>query len=128
MWAVCSQQILACCHLQNLCYLFVYMRHVSSWSILQSLFFSVVPGVFVFSPKSTNVTVMFPSGTGVEVRAGEGVMTLTVLLPHVLHNHTQGLLGTMNDDPEDEFTSSNGLIIPSNSSAQDIFSYCAGCE
>lgn len=93
-----------------------------------SFFFSVVPGVFVFSPKPTNVTVMFPSGTGVEVRAGEGVMTLTVLLPHDLHNHTQGLLGTMNDDPEDEFTSSNGLIIPSNSSAQDIFSYCAGCE
>lgn len=95
---------------------------------LCSLFFSVVPGVFVFSPKPTNVTVMFPSGTGVQVRAGEGVMTLTVLLPHDLHNHTQGLLGTMNDDPEDEFTSSNGLIIPSDSSAQDIFSYCAGCE
>ncbi|XP_067295493.1 sushi domain-containing protein 2 isoform X3 [Pseudorasbora parva] len=83
-------------------------------------------GVFVFSPKPTNVTVMFPLGTGVEVRVGGGVMTLTVLLPQDLHNHTQGLLGTMNDDPEDDFTSSNGVIIPSNSNAQDIFTYCAG--
>lgn len=88
----------------------------------------LVPGVFVFSHKATNVTVMFPSGMGVEVRAGEGVMTLTVLLPHDLQNHTLGLLGTMNDDPEDDLTSSNGEIIPLNSSAQDIFTYCAGCE
>lgn len=91
-------------------------------------FLCLVPGVFVFSPKPTDVTVMFPSGTGVEVRAGGGVMTLTVLLPHDLQNHTQGLLGTMNDEPEDDFTSSNGVIIPLNSSAQDIFTYCAGCE
>uniref|UniRef100_A0A8C1T0R1 Sushi domain containing 2 n=1 Tax=Cyprinus carpio TaxID=7962 RepID=A0A8C1T0R1_CYPCA len=83
-------------------------------------------GVFVFSPKASNVTVMFPSGTGVEVRAGEGVMTLTVLLPHDLQNHTLGLLGTMNDDPEDDLTSSNGAVISLNSSAQDIFTYCAG--
>lgn len=83
-------------------------------------------GVFVFSPIATNVTVMFPSGTGVEVRAGQGVMTLTVLLPQDLQNRTLGLLGTMNDDPEDDLTSSNGAIIPLNSSAQDIFTYCAG--
>lgn len=69
---------------------------------------------------------MFPSGTGVEVRAGQGVMTLTVLLPRDLQNHTLGLLGTMNDDPEDDLTSRDGEIIPVNSSAQDIFSYCAG--
>uniref|UniRef100_A0A8C1C393 Sushi domain containing 2 n=1 Tax=Cyprinus carpio carpio TaxID=630221 RepID=A0A8C1C393_CYPCA len=59
-------------------------------------------------------------------KAGEGVMTLTVLLPHDLQNHTLGLLGTMNDDPEDDLTSSNGAVISLNSSAQDIFTYCAG--
>lgn len=83
-------------------------------------------GVFVFSPKPSNVTVMFPSGTGLEVRTGAGVMTLTVLLPHDLQNHTLGLLGTMNDNPQDDLTSSDGTVIPSNSSTQDIFSYCAG--
>ncbi|XP_073808098.1 sushi domain-containing protein 2 isoform X2 [Danio rerio] len=83
-------------------------------------------GVFVFSPKPSNVTVMFPSGAGLEVRTSAGVMTLTVLLPHDLQNHTFGLLGTMNDNPQDDLTSSDGTIIPSNSSAQDIFSYCAG--
>ncbi|XP_051527168.1 sushi domain-containing protein 2 [Myxocyprinus asiaticus] len=83
-------------------------------------------GVFIFSPKPTNVTVMFPSGAGVEVRGVGGVMSLTVLLPQDFHNNTQGLLGIMNDDPEDDFTSSNGVIIPPNSSAQDIFTYSAG--
>ncbi|XP_057204981.1 sushi domain-containing protein 2 isoform X1 [Triplophysa rosa] len=81
--------------------------------------------VFVFSPKPSNVTVMFPSGTGVEVRASAGVMTLTVLLPLDFQNHTQGLLGTMNNDPEDDFTSSNGGMIPLNSSAKDIFTHSA---
>lgn len=71
---------------------------------------------------------MFPSGTGVEVRASAGVMTLTVLLPLDFQDHTQGLLGTMNNDPEDDFTSSNGGMIPLNSSANDIFTNSASCE
>ncbi|TRY84670.1 hypothetical protein DNTS_003188 [Danionella cerebrum] len=83
-------------------------------------------GVFVFSPKASNVTVMFPSGTGLEVRADVGVMTLSILLPDQLQNSTQGLLGTMNDNPSDDFTSSNGTIISSNSSVQEVFDYCAG--
>lgn len=83
-------------------------------------------GVFVFSPKPSDVTVMFPSGAGVEVRGSAGVMTLTVLLSDEFQNHTQGLLGTMNNEPEDDFTSSNGVMIPLSSSAQDIFTYGAG--
>ncbi|XP_076853996.1 sushi domain-containing protein 2 isoform X2 [Brachyhypopomus gauderio] len=62
---------------------------------------------------------------GVEARARGGVMTLTVLLPHAFKHHTQGLLGTMNDDPDDDLTSSDGELTAANSTAQDIFAYGA---
>lgn len=55
-------------------------------------------------------------------------MTLTVLLPQEFENRTQGLLGKMNDNPEDDLISSNGTIVGENSSAQDIFTFGAGCE
>ncbi|XP_062874298.1 sushi domain-containing protein 2 [Trichomycterus rosablanca] len=83
-------------------------------------------GVFVFSEVPQNVTVMFPSGAGVEVRAHGGVMTLTVLLPQEFKNQTQGLLGNMNEDPEDDLVSSDGGVIGAGGSAQDIFSFGAG--
>ncbi|XP_017307425.1 sushi domain-containing protein 2 isoform X2 [Ictalurus punctatus] len=83
-------------------------------------------GVFVFSAVPQNVTVMFPSGAGLEIRGRGGVMTLTVLLPQEFKKKTQGLLGKMNDDPEDDLTSSDGTVVGGDSSAQDIFTFGAG--
>ncbi|XP_026883551.2 sushi domain-containing protein 2 isoform X1 [Electrophorus electricus] len=82
-------------------------------------------GAFVFSSDPQNVTVMFPSGAGVEVRGRAEVMTLTVLLPQEFKHHTQGLLGNMNDDPDDDLTSRDGEVTFANSTAQDIFTYGA---
>lgn len=82
----------------------------------------------MFSAVPQNVTVMFPSGAGVEVRGRGGVMTLSVLLPQEFKNQTQGLLGKMNDDPEDDLTTSNGTVVEGHSGAQDIFTFGAGCE
>ncbi|KAM8828870.1 sushi domain-containing protein 2 isoform 2-T2 [Spinachia spinachia] len=76
-------------------------------------------GVAVFSPTSTNVTVMFPSGAGVEVRLREETMTTTVLLPEEFTDSTLGLLGKINGDGEDDLALSNGAI--SNESA--LFTY-----
>ncbi|KAK2845374.1 hypothetical protein Q7C36_010228 [Tachysurus vachellii] len=83
-------------------------------------------GVYVFSAVPQNVTVMFPSGAGVEVRGSEGVVTLTVLLPEEFTEQTQGLLGKMNDDPEDDLTSSDGTVVGVDGSPQDIFTFGAG--
>lgn len=82
----------------------------------------------MFSAVPQNVTVMFPSGAGLEIRGRGGVMTLTVLLPQEFKKKTQGLLGKMNDDPEDDLTSSDGTVVGGDSSAQDIFTFGAGCE
>ena len=93
------------------------------------LFDLLVLGVFVFSATAENVSVMFPSGAGVEVRAREATMTATVLLPLEFTNHTQGLLGRMNDDPEDDLISSDGQSFDaSQSRPEDLFRFGSTCE
>uniref|UniRef100_A0A3Q3FWL0 Sushi domain containing 2 n=1 Tax=Labrus bergylta TaxID=56723 RepID=A0A3Q3FWL0_9LABR len=82
-------------------------------------------GVFVFSPASTNVTVMFSSGAGVEVRLREGTMTTTVLLPEEFRNSTVGLLGRMNNDPKDDLALSNGQLVRNHSNPEELFSFGA---
>ncbi|XP_068562215.1 sushi domain-containing protein 2-like [Cebidichthys violaceus] len=81
-------------------------------------------GVFVFSPTSTNVTVMFPSGAGVEVRLREGTMTTTVLLPEEFKNSTLGLLGKMNGDAKDDLVS-NGELVRNLTNPEEVFSFGA---
>uniref|UniRef100_A0A672G2A6 Sushi domain-containing protein 2-like n=1 Tax=Salarias fasciatus TaxID=181472 RepID=A0A672G2A6_SALFA len=80
-------------------------------------------GVFVFSPTSSNVTVMFPSGAGVEVRLRGGSMTTTVLLPEEFETHTKGLLGFMNGDPKDDLMLSNGQIVGNHSNPEEVFNF-----
>ncbi|KAG9335087.1 hypothetical protein JZ751_005763 [Albula glossodonta] len=83
-------------------------------------------GVFVFSPIPQNVTVMFPSGVGVEVRGAAGSMATTVLLPEDFKGLTRGLLGQMNNDPQDDLMTQNGTVLPPDqSSAQDLFVFGA---
>ncbi|XP_056289281.1 sushi domain-containing protein 2 [Pseudoliparis swirei] len=82
-------------------------------------------GVFVFSPSSTNVTVMFPSGAGVEVRLREGTMTTTVLLPEEFKDSTVGLLGKMNGDAGDDLVLSNGELVRNLTNPEELFSFGA---
>ncbi|XP_031711836.1 sushi domain-containing protein 2-like isoform X2 [Anarrhichthys ocellatus] len=82
-------------------------------------------GVFVFSPSSTNVTVMFPSGAGVEVRLREGTMTATVLLPEEFKDSTLGLLGKMNGDAKDDLALSNGELVSNLTNPEEVFSFGA---
>lgn len=85
-------------------------------------------GVFVFSPTSTNVTVMFPSGAGVEVRRRGETMTTTVLLPEEFKNSTVGLLGKMNGDARDDLALSNGQLVQNHSNPEELFSFGASCK
>lgn len=87
-----------------------------------------LPGVSVFSPSPANVTVMFRSGAGVEVRLREGTMTTTVLLPQSFKDATLGLLGRMNGDPADDLTLSNGLVVQNQSNPEEVFSFGVSCE
>ncbi|KAG8456188.1 hypothetical protein GDO86_002111 [Hymenochirus boettgeri] len=82
-------------------------------------------GVFVYSSGISNVTVMFPSGAGVEVRGREGFLAITVLLPEEFINQTQGLLGVMNNNPVDDFTFRNGTVLPADATAEELFQFGA---
>uniref|UniRef100_A0A8D2ZIM3 Sushi domain-containing protein 2-like n=1 Tax=Scophthalmus maximus TaxID=52904 RepID=A0A8D2ZIM3_SCOMX len=82
-------------------------------------------GVFVFAPTSANVTVMFPTGAGVEVRLIQGTMTTTVLLPEEFKDSTRGLLGKMNGDASDDLVLSNGQAVQNHSNPEELFSFGA---
>ncbi|KAJ0057243.1 hypothetical protein NL108_002200, partial [Boleophthalmus pectinirostris] len=82
-------------------------------------------GVFVFSPVSTNVTVMFPSGAGVEVRLRGDNMATTVLLPEDFYHKTQGLMGNLNNNAQDDLTLSNGQVVQNISNPEEVFSFGA---
>ncbi|XP_056134899.1 sushi domain-containing protein 2 [Lampris incognitus] len=81
-------------------------------------------GVSVFSASPQNVTIMFASGVGVEVRRRESAMAVTVLLPTELINNTKGLLGQMNSDPTDDLMTSQGEVINvATTTAEEIFTF-----
>ncbi|XP_076019689.1 sushi domain-containing protein 2 [Genypterus blacodes] len=82
-------------------------------------------GVFVFCPVSTNVTVMFPTGAGVEVRLREGTITTTVLLPEAFEGSTSGLLGNMNGNGKDDIITSDGQLIEDQNNPEELFRFGA---
>ncbi|XP_044857293.1 sushi domain-containing protein 2 isoform X7 [Mauremys mutica] len=82
-------------------------------------------GLFLYSTADQNITVMFSSGAGMELRGRGGFLSLTVLLPVEFHNHTQGLLGVMNDNPRDEYTFKNGTTMSSDASPLQLFEFGA---
>lgn len=83
----------------------------------------------MFAPGPQNVTVIFLSGAGVEVRVHEGTMAVTVLLPTEFTNLTRGLLGLMNSDPSDDLLTQLGEVVsPADATPEEIFTFGTGCE
>eukprot|EP00058_Branchiostoma_floridae_P018259 XP_002603748.1 hypothetical protein BRAFLDRAFT_97609 [Branchiostoma floridae] len=86
-------------------------------------------GVYVASVVPSNVTVHFQSGVGVEVRSEGGLLTALVLVPPQLKSKTQGLLGSWNDNPDDDFTTPSGDTVPSTADQMTIYNdFGASCE
>ncbi|XP_028617654.1 mucin-4-like, partial [Grammomys surdaster] len=82
-----------------------------------------------------NTTGILLTQNGSQVSANfDGTVTISVIaLSNILHassslseeyrNHTEGLLGVWNDNPEDDFRMPNGSTIPSDSSEETLFHY-----
>lgn len=88
----------------------------------------IVTGLFLYSTPDRNITVMFSSGSGVEIRGSGGFLSLTVLLPEKLINHTWGLFGVMNGNPEDDYTFKNKTTMSVHASPQQVFEFGASCK
>lgn len=84
--------------------------------------------MFVFSPTPSNVTVMFPTGAGVEVRLTADTMTTTVLLPEEFGDTTLGLLGKMNGDAQDDLVFSDDKPVKNSSDPLELFQFGASCK
>ncbi|XP_072353286.1 sushi domain-containing protein 2 isoform X4 [Scyliorhinus torazame] len=78
-------------------------------------------GVFMYSANRQNVTVMFASGAGVEMRARGTILSIVVLLPETFVNQTEGLFGVMNNDPDDDFTYKNGSVLSADASQEMLY-------
>lgn len=85
-------------------------------------------GVFLYSPIVHHVTIMFPSGAGVEARARGTILSITILLPETFMNQTEGLFGVMNNDPNDDFTFRNGSTLPTDTSQEMLYELGASCK
>ncbi|XP_051888087.1 sushi domain-containing protein 2 [Pristis pectinata] len=78
-------------------------------------------GVSVYSAIPQNVTAMFPSGAGVEARIRGSILSITILLPETFMNQTEGLLGVMNDNVDDDFSFRNGSALPADASQETVY-------
>ncbi|XP_077868996.1 sushi domain-containing protein 2-like [Saccoglossus kowalevskii] len=73
--------------------------------------------------ESITITAVFvTSGISVQFTASSGIMMMSFVLiaPQTLMSNTQGLLGTWNNDPDDDFTRPDGVYISTTLSLHDI--------
>ena len=76
--------------------------------------------VAVARPENNSFLMVFPSGISVTVKVVSEALSIVLAAPRRFKNQTKGLLGTWNDDPDDDFLTPNGTILPSNASSKDI--------
>ena len=73
--------------------------------------------------------VSFPSTMSVNFCEKKEMLSFVVTPADVYKNTTKGLLGTWNDDPNDDFTLPNGTVLPSSSTLRDIhFGFGVKCN
>ncbi|XP_070554203.1 protein mesh-like [Ptychodera flava] len=66
------------------------------------------------------ISILFENGISIEVSAIGQAMSLIFLAPTTYKNLTQGLMGTWNDDPSDDFMVPEGYHLSSNSTLEEI--------
>ena len=71
-------------------------------------------------PEENCFQVSFPSTSSVQFCEKKEMMSFVVTLADILKNATKGLLGTWNDDPYDDFTLPDGMVLSSSSSLKEI--------
>ena len=83
----------------------------------------------VSKPDENCLEVYFPSTTAVMFCEKKKMLLFVVALGDGYKNTTKGLLGTWNDDPDDEFTLPDGTVLPPSSSLREIhFEFGVKCE
>ena len=80
-----------------------------------------VPGNLSFSkPEENCLEVSFPSTTSVQFCEKKEMLSFVVTPGDDYKNNTKGLLGTWNDNPDDDFTLPDGTVLPPSSTSREI--------
>ncbi|XP_058290993.1 sushi domain-containing protein 2-like [Hylobates moloch] len=82
------------------------------------------PGMFLSVAAGDRVSTL-ASGAGLEVSVQGPFLSVSVLLPEKFFTHTHGLLGTLNNDPTDDFTLCSERILPPGTSPRELFQFGA---
>ena len=83
----------------------------------------------VSRPQGNSFLVTFPSGISVTVTDIQGSLSIVFAAPLPFRGQTKGLLGTWNDDQEDDFLTPDGSILPSNATGRQIhFNFGLKCK
>ncbi|XP_030903628.2 sushi domain-containing protein 2-like [Melopsittacus undulatus] len=82
-------------------------------------------GLFLHSTADQNITVIFSSGSGVEIRGSGRFLTWTVLRPEKFMNQTQGLFGVMNGNTKCGYTFKNKTTMSVHARPQQLFEFGA---
>ena len=85
--------------------------------------------LFISKPKENCLAVSFPSATSVQFCEQKEMLSFVVTPGDDYKNATKGLMGTWNDDPDDDFTLPDGTVLPSSSTSRALhFGFGVKCE
>ena len=83
----------------------------------------------VSKPEENCLEVSFPSSTSVQFCEKKGMMSFVVTLGNDYKNKTKGLLGSWNDNPDDDYTLPDGTVLSASSTLREIhFQFGVKCE
>lgn len=85
---------------------------------------------FLFKIVNNTLIVLFDSGLAAEITAGMELLQISFSIPvnDVFNNKTEGLLGLLNEDMNDDLMYPNGTTISTNSSDKAMFNYGLECK
>ena len=68
---------------------------------------------------TANVT--FTNGVVLSATGSNEILDVILTIPNTFNNHTKGLLGTWNGNPDDDFLTSSGTTLSPNSTEEELF-------
>ncbi|XP_053395504.1 uncharacterized protein LOC123523715 isoform X3 [Mercenaria mercenaria] len=74
--------------------------------------------------RNDTLVVFFPNtGISLNISVGVQMLSISATVPKIFKNKTKGLLGNFDGDPDNDFFTPNGSVLPSNLDEKEIFYY-----
>ena len=91
-------------------------------------FWSGVDVALITDANTTSVEISFANGVNVKVTSVEDSLQFLLVFPFKYKAKTEGLLGTWNDNRDDDFLTPDNDTLPANSSLTEIHEFGQLCE